>query len=80
MTDIFQLCLPGTIITKFIIIYMSVDIPVLVYSRNLKRAIHIEEKLSNEGFIVTRIPTDQIEKEFLLKWLGGVRAIWLDLF
>ena len=72
--------LSGPTIVKSIIRYMSADIPVLVYSKNLQRAIHMDEELSDEGFIATRITRDQMDKEFLLKWLGGVRGIWLDLF
>ena len=70
----------GSAIIKAIIRYMSVDIPVLVYSKNLNRAIHMEGKLSDEGFIVTKIPMDQMDKELLRRWLGGVRANWSDLF
>ena len=72
--------LSGSTVIKSIIRHMSVDIPVLVHSRNLKRAIHMEGKLSDEGFIVTRIPMDQMDKDLFRKWLGGVRANWLDLF
>ena len=67
-------------IIKAIIRYMSVNIPVLVFSRNLTRVIHMEDKLSDEGFIVTKIPMDQMDKELLRRWLGGVRANWSDLF
>jgi CheY-like chemotaxis protein len=70
----------GSTIIKAIIRYLSADIPVLVFSRTLKRVIHMEDKLSDEGFIVTKIPMDQMDKDLVLRWLGGVRANWSDLF
>ena len=72
--------LSGSTVIKSIIRYMSVDIPILIHSRTLKRVIYMEEKLSDAGFIVTRMPMDQMDKDLLRRWLGGVRANWLDLF
>jgi CheY-like chemotaxis protein len=67
-------------VIKSLIKYMSVGIPVLIHSTDLNRAIHMEEELSDAGFFVTRIPMDQMDKELLRRWLGGVRANWSDLF
>ena len=70
--------LSGTTVVNAIIRYISSDVPVLVHSRNEKRACYMERKLVEKGFYVTKVPMDQLVKEKFLLWLEEVGQIWSE--
>lgn len=60
------------------IFLISNYVPVLIHSRNLERARHMDNKLTDAGFYVTRIPMDELNDKIFLGWLEEVSENWED--
>ncbi len=71
--------LSGTTVVRAVTKYISPDIPVLIHSRNLKRARFMANKLFDAGFDVVRIPMDELGCEMFQEWLEEVKETWKDL-
>ena len=72
--------LSGTTVIKAVIRFISSDVPILIHSRNEKRARHMENKLSDSNFYVTRIPMDVLTEKRFRAWLDEVDEIWEEFY
>jgi hypothetical protein len=72
------LLLSGLDVVDTIVSKVCSDVPVLVHSMNVSQAPKMVSKLERAGFLVTRIPMDELSKERLRIWLNEVREIWED--
>ncbi|KAB2890141.1 MAG: hypothetical protein F9K32_09860 [Desulfobulbaceae bacterium] len=73
-----DLDLSGTTVVMHIIRAVSPMVPVLIHSRNEKRARQMASRLKDRSFDVLRIPIDQMNKETFLDWLAEVKENWDD--
>ena len=70
--------LSGTQIIDSIIVSISSDVPVLIHSMNSSGSAVMMARLVEEGFSVTRISMENLNKELFIKWLEEARELWED--
>jgi CheY-like chemotaxis protein len=70
--------LSGTTVVESIIEHVSVDVPVLIHSMNSAGSVVMMDRLLEEGFSVTRIPMEALNKVSFLNWLEEAREAWED--
>lgn len=71
--------LSGTNLVDVIIRNISNDVPVLVHSMNISKALTMTNRLKEAGFSVTQIPMERLTHNKLMEWLDEARSIWQEL-
>lgn len=72
--------LSGSTVVKWIKAMVSPDVPILVHSMNRTMSPGMVKYLEESGFSVTRIPMEDLTKEYFLSWLDYVRECWADRY